>query len=439
MNLIFWYDWVLFPVYAFILTKIFMAFAKRRYSGNTLKYFKYGLYIKFIGAIIFTIYHLYIYKGGDTVTYFDTGIKVYDYLFTDFDRYISLVFKPIAATANLYPEARDAVVFSEANFFTVRLVAIFAIPGFGCYLPVTVLFTGLSYIGIWYGFRSIARFFPNLEKYVAVSFLFIPSVALWGTGIGKDSLTFGALCLLCGAVIRIFLTYNKIFKNIVLGGIALYILVIVKSYIAYSFILSFLVGLGLQKIFLIKNRSVKIILIPVGIIIFSILTYVAYRFLSSNPQFALDVMAERVLFYNKYLGESSGAGSAYDLGINFEGTVGFEDIVRVFPKSIFITLFRPFLWEVRSPAMLLSALESLTIFVLFLKVLIKLKIWRIIPRLIANPFAISCLIFTLIFAGFVGISSGNFGTLVRYKIPCMPFFLLMVFILLYKNDSVTNR
>jgi hypothetical protein len=434
MNVIFWYDWLLFPIYAFIVVKLFTAFGKRHYSGVTLKYFKYGLYAKFIGGIIFTIYHIYIYQGGDTVTYYDTGVKVYDFLFSDFSRYISLVFKSTANTAHLFPNVEGTNIFLESNFFPVRVVAVFAIFTFGCYLPITVMFTALSYLGIWYGFRSVTKLFPAMEKYIAISFLFIPSVVLWGTGIGKDSLTFGALCLLCGAAIRVFLFNYKLFKNILLIAIALSILLIIKSYIAYSFIISFSIGLCMQRVMLIQNKSTRIILFPLALIVLGIISYFSYQFFTTNPQFALNVMTENVLLLNKYLGESSGAGSAYDLGIDFENIHGFADLISVFPKSIFITLFRPYLWETKSPAMLLSALESSLLLFLFLKVLFKVKIRKIVSKLLANPFALSCLLFTLIFAGFVGISSGNFGTLVRYKIPCLPFFLLMLFILLYKED-----
>jgi hypothetical protein len=39
------------------------------------------------------------------------------------------------------------------------------------------------------------------------------------------------------------------------------------------------------------------------------------------------------------------------------------------------------------------------------------------------------LIFTIIFGIGVGTNSGNFGTLVRYKIPLMPFYLAALYIL----------
>jgi hypothetical protein len=40
-----------------------------------------------------------------------------------------------------------------------------------------------------------------------------------------------------------------------------------------------------------------------------------------------------------------------------------------------------------------------------------------------------CLLFALLFALFVGATTTNFGTLVRYKIPCMPFYVAAMFII----------
>ncbi|MBS1655774.1 MAG: hypothetical protein JSU05_13065, partial [Bacteroidetes bacterium] len=48
------------------------------------------------------------------------------------------------------------------------------------------------------------------------------------------------------------------------------------------------------------------------------------------------------------------------------------------------------------------------------------------PRLIAS------FLFALIFAVAVGSSTPNFGALSRYKIPCMPFYLLVLFIIYHK-------
>jgi len=52
-----------------------------------------------------------------------------------------------------------------------------------------------------------------------------------------------------------------------------------------------------------------------------------------------------------------------------------------------------------------------------------------------------CLIFTLIFAFAVGISTSNFGSLVRYKIPCLPFYTAFLIILFYppKQELVLRK
>ena len=46
-----------------------------------------------------------------------------------------------------------------------------------------------------------------------------------------------------------------------------------------------------------------------------------------------------------------------------------------------------------------------------------------------DPYQLFCMIFTLILAFGIGLSTANFGALVRYKIPFMPFFVSMFFIM----------
>jgi len=47
-----------------------------------------------------------------------------------------------------------------------------------------------------------------------------------------------------------------------------------------------------------------------------------------------------------------------------------------------------------------------------------------------------CFLFSLIFALFVGATTLNFGTLCRYKIPCMPFFVISLFLI---QDAATKK
>ena len=64
------------------------------------------------------------------------------------------------------------------------------------------------------------------------------------------------------------------------------------------------------------------------------------------------------------------------------------------------------------------------------------KIWATISR---DPTIQFSLVFTLIFAFAVGISSYNFGTLTRYKIPCMPFYGAALILIYYDNKPLKKK
>jgi hypothetical protein len=52
-----------------------------------------------------------------------------------------------------------------------------------------------------------------------------------------------------------------------------------------------------------------------------------------------------------------------------------------------------------------------------------------------DPRILMCFIFAMVFAVGVGASTANFGSLSRYKIPCMPFYMIML-LLLYRNTGL---
>ena len=103
--------------------------------------------------------------------------------------------------------------------------------------------------------------------------------------------------------------------------------------------------------------------------------------------------------------------------------------IEKFPAAVNVTLFRPYIWEVGNIAMLAAAVESTIIFIYSLYIFLGLGFFRVIKLLSQDSFLFMCLVFALFFAFAVGFTSYNFGALVRYKIPCIPFFLCALFIL----------
>ena len=134
--------------------------------------------------------------------------------------------------------------------------------------------------------------------------------------------------------------------------------------------------------------------------------------------------------------ESIRGGAVYTLGDFDYSPAG---MLRKLPLAINVTLFRPYLWEVNNPVMLLSALESLALFLFTLYVFYKRGVGATFKAIGSNPFLLFCFVFSLSFAFAVGIATYNFGSLVRYKIPLLPFYVAALLVLLSRKGAKRVR
>ena len=69
-----------------------------------------------------------------------------------------------------------------------------------------------------------------------------------------------------------------------------------------------------------------------------------------------------------------------------------------------------------------------------------MRVVGIFRYLAKNHLLVFALIFSLFFAFSVGISTSNFGSLVRYRIPVLPFYVGSLFILeYYRKQDLKSR
>ena len=118
--------------------------------------------------------------------------------------------------------------------------------------------------------------------------------------------------------------------------------------------------------------------------------------------------------------------NSFDIG---EVDPTFTGILSKAHLAIEAGLFRPYIWEARSPLMIFSALENLFLLGLTLVVIIRLGIFKIIGIMRNEPFVSFAFIFSIFFAFSIGFSTPNFGALIRYKIPLIPFYVSLLYIL----------
>lgn len=132
---------------------------------------------------------------------------------------------------------------------------------------------------------------------------------------------------------------------------------------------------------------------------------------------------------------SSQNGSVYDLG-HLDGDVA--STLSLAPSAAWVTFFRPYIWESKNIITLLAALESSFFLVFTFATLYKTGAVKCLRLIWKDPFLIFCLSYSIFYGIIIGLISGNFGTLVRYKIPILPFYLCAI-IILYAHKKSKKR
>jgi hypothetical protein len=187
----------------------------------------------------------------------------------------------------------------------------------------------------------------------------------------------------------------------------------------------------------IRSAILRFTLIPVVIVLTIISGYYSVVIVGEDDRrYSLERIAitARVTAYDIGFQTGKDAGSGYSLG-ELDGTL--SGMVKLAPQAINVSLFRPYLWEVRNPLMLLSALESLALFLLTIYSFYQAR--ANLFKTLTDPTILFCLVFSLTFAFAVGVSTFNFGTLARYKIPLLPFYFLALILMLNYSKRERNE
>jgi hypothetical protein len=404
------------------------------------KYFLPALTLKMLGAVALGALYQFYYGGGDTFGYFTHGAKhIYEAFFDNPTVGLKLIFGESNFDGDVYAYASNIWMYRDAPAYNVvRIAGLFAVLTGGTYSGTALLFAVVSFSGLWAMYMAFSKLFPNHILGLAIAILFIPSTIFWGSGILKDSVTYGMLGWSTAAVINLLYWRKKQLLWVLILISALVLAFMIKEYIVLSFIPAAMIWAYFVLLRQVRNKMLKVLVAPIVIVlVVSIATYTIYKVGESSPRYSLTQMAEtaRITAYDIGRWTGRNAGSRYDLG-DFDGSP--MSMIRLAPDAINVSLFRPYLWEVRNPLMLLASLEGLTFLVLTLIIIYRMFWYKI--NVLDSPAAWFSLVFSLTFAFAVGISTYNFGTLFRYKVPLMPFYAILLVLAWSKSQQdVRNK
>jgi hypothetical protein len=431
-------DYLLLPFFLGLIYLIANTFRNRYYpQGHPWrKYFLPALHVKIFGALFIGLVYQYYYGGGDTAYYFYQA-KVVNRAFGDdpFKGIMLLLHIPTWYDGEYQVYISQMEWYGGLNMYLVIALAAFVnIFTLSTFLPTSIVFAFISFWGTWALFRTFAQIYPHLLRQVAVALLFIPSSFIWGSGIFKDTLCVAALGWLTHSSFQMLIQKNFRPANICTVIISFYILAVIKIYI----LLAFLPALALWFVFTYSHRlnnklarnGIKVALVALTLLSFVVLSS---RFSSELGGYSLENISKTAEITRSYVyGESGADGSGYDLG-EIDGSIG--GLLRAFPVSLGTALYRPFLWESKKLIVLMNAAEATLFLLLSLKILLVVGPRRIYKIISADPNIQFLLVFTIIFGFAVGLTSGNFGSLSRYRIPCLPMFGLALMLIYYKSGA----
>ncbi len=397
------------------------------------KYFLPALTLKLIGGLSFALIYKYYYGYGDTFAYYSNSLKLTEILLTKPGKGLDFLFyfsRDVGSYVAGEMGGINRIINGQNTFLVVKFAAVANLLSFSNFMASTIIFSVLSFSGMWVGYLAICKKFnkPKMIRWAAIAFFFVPSVFFWGSGLMKDSIVIGFLGILIYALMPIGNLRFPGIKRLLLIIVAGYVILVLKAYVVFCLVPALAYWLYLKTRSSIKNIILKAVVAPLFLatlfagVIFSVSILGDF-----TDKYRVDQVLETAKIYQDYHSveeAQAGRGSSYTLPDYGNDIL---NAVANIPTAINVTLYRPYPWEISSAVVAFAALESLLLFFFSIHLIFRKGLFRIYRFLQQEPFLFFILLFTLLFSYVIGFSSYNFGALVRYKIQCIPLYIFMLF------------
>ncbi len=426
------YDIVIAPFCIFLLW-IFFSAKLKKYNADTRKVFIKAFKFKLFCILVFSLVTAFYYtRGGDSEMFFyalrdmKLAIEARDLSFWELFKMESMEKDtPLAFYFEMDNTKYPVYGFmrSPSNFMVPKLAVIPSYLFFNSYLSLCIVFAAFALWGSIRLYKLFLHYFPTMQKEVALTTLFLPSACYWSSGFLKDPICFGAVGFLLYGLFNVFILRKKLFSSIFWIALSVYFLYIIKVYILLALIPGIAFWLFGHVSSGVKSIALKRSITFLSLVVAGFAGVMFVNYLTSDAalsKFSLDTILET----SSYSREIFERGGASNQGAYFEITT--SNPVLLVLNGLVATFFRPFLWEISSAIVMFSAIEAFIFLILIVYLFFKKGLLPPFKAIFDEPILILCFSFAVIFAVSVGISATNFGSLSRYKIPCLPFYLMFI-------------
>ncbi len=395
---------------------------------NYYSHYTRALFLKIFAGMIFCCVYIFYYNGGDTQYYFTGTRCIVKMAGKNFGAFLQLML------GERTPELRSLfdyytgwpTYFKDANSWAVcRFSVPFYLLGCGSYLGMTMVMNFLLFIPMWNFYKLFIKLYPKMSKFGAIALFYIPSVIFWGSGLLKDGWCLAAVLAIYTACHNIFVRKRSILKNIFKYLFWSYILISIRPYAFYTVLGTSMIWIGTNLLKTIDSTFIRVTFFPlvasVVVIIFVVFMKNSGNIAEGHYATVDEMMTHAVVIQDDLKRDYYGANS-FDIG-TFDASI--SGMLAKLPQATIAGMFRPFIWEARTPFMLMAGLENIVLLLLSIWALLVFRL-KLFSFLFKDGFQCSLAIFVIVFAFFIGLTIANFGALVRYRIILQPFFCLIL-------------
>ncbi len=398
----------------FLLIAAALCISVFRNESALRKFFLAALAWKVIAGVGVGIVYVFYYKSGDTIAFFSDGVSLANIAYKDLASYFNFLW----SSSFLNNVSAQLSFGDQRAVYMVKIVSLFTLVSFQNYWLVSIYVSLVSFFGAWYLVKQIHKNFPSATAPAMVALLFFPSVVFWTSGLIKETLAMAGLYFICGVFIRFWFRKKISVAEILATVLSAYLLWKLKYYFAGIFF-AILGATILYQLFsvIVKTewRGVRGYLVWLAIL-FALIAGVSLL----HPNFRHDRLLQVMVNNYNAFQEFSRPGT----------TIIFEDIepslrslLRHSPEALFAGLFRPLFFDAGNFFGWYISCENLVLLMLFALSL------KHIPKIFSSNVSIllcAIVVYVILLAIFITLSTPNLGTLARYRVGYLPFFVFLI-------------
>jgi hypothetical protein len=428
-------------------------FIWKKYDKTPIqRYIFPALTIRFVCSFLYTLVIGYYYGFGDSHNYFQGVLDMHQAVVDDPSYLIDIYSKmELETTDRIYNYFRydyygvtHYYMLEPRNFTVSRFGLPFSLLFDRSFLCISFCISFISFLGSWRLFKMFYEMYPHLHKKIAIASLFLPSLLFWGVSLLKDPICVGAMGYFVYAAYTAFIKNKKLAGSLIVMFLSGFLLYATKPYILYSLAAVFSLWIFLRFRDKIEDKTLRNISTALFGALAALVGFLATKGLGqaeAASQFTTDqllatIQSQQATFLNN---KAEGGGSNFSIGGDEGAAVSGIGLLFLFPQGIVNTFFRPFPWDVRSFMTVFSAFESFCFLAITYMCFKKVGIGNTFKTIFSDPAIAFCFVFALVFGGVIGVTTTNFGALVRYKLPCITFYAMAIILVMDKSGKFPTQ